>query len=319
MEMKDKVLIPMKGDYGHLFKRLEDIGLEVCNDSIGAITDPMEKIEKLKQFKYIVTGGERWQEELLHKIQGKLKMIVKYGSGVDNIDLECARKLGIAVSNTAGRNSFAVAELAVAFMLDIARGITRYDGIVKNGGWDGLRGFSMSGKVIGFLGFGAIAGDVAVRLANFGVKMIAFDKFQNIERARHLKVEFVSLEELLTTSDIISIHIPLMEETKGMMNMNAFRKMKPGAYIVNTSRGPIIHEVDLVEALKKGVIAGAALDVYETEPLPEESELRGLVNAILTPHIAAATDEAGMSMLTGCVENIIAFEQGIFVNVVNGL
>lgn len=312
--MEKRAIIPMMGDYGKIFDRLTKAGIRV--DNLPIPTESLsETAEFLSGYTYIVTGGEKWPAGLLEKLGGHTKMLVKFGVGVDNIDLAAAKENGIAVSNTPGANSFAVAELAAALILGISRGVSAYDSLLKSGGWQGsVPCASLRGKVVGLLGFGSIAQQLASLLLPFGTAVIACDPVRNGALAASLGVRYTSLEELFASSDFLSLHIPLTENTRHFISAKELARMKPGAFLINTSRGGVVREEDLVRALENGVIAGAGLDVYEEEPLPADSPLRRLKNVVLTPHVAAGTAEAYCAMMESCVDNILAFEQGIARN-----
>ena len=309
--MEKRAIIPMRGNYEKIFDKLTEAGIQVDNVPIPA-QNLSETAEFLSGYTYIVTGGEKWPAVLLEKLGGRVKMLVKFGTGVDNIDLAAAKENGIAVSNTPGANSFAVAELAAALILGISRGISAYDALLKNGGWQGrIPSVSLRGRTVGLLGFGSIAQHLASLLLPFGTAVIAYDPVHNEKLAASLGVRYVSLEELFASSDFLSLHIPLTADTRHFISAKELARMKPGAFLINTSRGGVVSEEDLIRALENGTIAGAGLDVYEEEPLPADSPLRRLKNVVLTPHVAAGTPEAYSAMMESCAENILAFERGV--------
>ncbi|MFH1403181.1 MAG: hydroxyacid dehydrogenase [Candidatus Altiarchaeota archaeon] len=223
---------------------------------------------------------------------GNLKIIGRAGVGLDNVDREAAKAKGVTVVNTPEASSVSVAEMAIALMLSYARNIAKADKSMKDGLWEKkqLKGFELSGKTLGLIGFGRIGKEVAARANAFGMKVIVYDPAFNQAQEDVHGVKGVSLEELLKESDIVSLHVPAVEGTIRMINADRLSLMKKNALLVNTARGKVVDEEALVKALKEGVIAGAALDVYEKEPL-EASPLTGLPNVVLTPHIGAGTDE----------------------------
>lgn len=315
--MKKKAIITIVGNYENIFDKLNEAGIQVDNQPLPA-GDTVEIAEFLRDYTYIVTGGEKWNATLLEKLGRQIKMIVKFGAGVDNIDLAAAQRNSIPVSNTPGANAFAVAELGAALILDISRGVSVYDRLLKNGRWEGNFGSrSLRGKTVGLLGFGAIAQKLSSLLLPFGVSIIAYDTLQNEELAESLSVRYVPLDELFALSDFLSLHVPLTEDTRHFISAKEFACMKPGAFLINTSRGGVIKETDLIQALENKIIAGAGLDVFEEEPLSADSPLRRFENVILTPHAAANTPEAYEAMMESCVENILSFEKGIKRNLVN--
>ncbi|HHV97648.1 MAG TPA: phosphoglycerate dehydrogenase [Clostridiaceae bacterium] len=315
-----KILVAVNGNFENQINRMRKAGLEVHQRPVLYHRDEQVFAEDVSSYNCVIMGGGPWNENVLRyaKEKGNLKMIVKFGVGVDNIDLNAATRLGIAVSNAPGSNSSAVAEHALALIFAITRNIVKFDRAIKAGSWSSGMSDTVIGKTIGLLGFGNIAIKLAEFLKSFPVDIIVYDIYKNEEKARSLGVRFVELEELITTSDIISIHVPLTESTRGMVNKTFFEKMKPSAYIINTSRGAVINEKDLTEALKSKTIMGAALDTFEKEPLPEDSELRRLDNVILTPHSASNTREAFTSIMECCVGNVIEFfVNGQLKNVLN--
>lgn len=223
-----------------------------------------------------------------------LRVIGRAGVGVDNIDIAAASRRGIAVFNAPGGNTIAAAELTMALMLSVARGLTAADRSVRAGEWDRsrFRGVELHGRTLGIVGAGRIGSEVTLRCEAFGMRAILYDPYVPKERARELGATLVGFDELLETSDVISLHVPLTEETRDLIDASVLERMKRTAFLVNTSRGGVIVEDDLAKALDNDVIAGAALDVYETEPLSIDSPLRQAKNLVLTPHLGASTEEA---------------------------
>jgi len=218
----------------------------------------------------------------------KLKYVIRGGVGVDTIDVDYAKQKGIAVDNTPEASSLAVAELAFALMIALPNHIAEADASMKQGKWlkKELERTELGGKTLGLVGIGRIARELAVRAKAFGMKVIAYDKYVPASDA----AEMVSLDELYAKSDYISIHTPLTDETKGMINAAAIAKMRKGAYLVNTCRGPVVAAEDVAAALKEGRLGGYATDVYDKEP-PEGSPLLSAPRVLLTPHLGASTEE----------------------------
>jgi D-3-phosphoglycerate dehydrogenase len=223
-----------------------------------------------------------------------LAVIGRAGVGVDNIDVPAATRRGIAVFNAPSGNTVAAAELTLALMLSVARMIPTADRSVREGVWDRARfqGFELRGRVLGLIGAGRVGGEVASRALAFGMTVVAYDPYLAPERAAELGIELVSLEHLLADSDVVSLHTPLNDETRGLLGADALGGMKKGAIVVNASRGGVIDEAALAAALEEGVIGGAAVDVYAVEPLPGDSPLLGAPNLVMTPHLGASTHEA---------------------------
>lgn len=233
----------------------------------------------------------------------KLEVIGRAGVGLDNVDHKAASKAGIVVAFAPMQNSISVAELAIGLMISMARMIPTADRSTKAGGWDRKKftGVELFGKTLGIVGLGRIGFLVANRAKAFGMKIIAHDHFVNPDSftVSEIGAELVSLDELFKRSDVISVHTPETPETRKMFSASAFAKMKPTAFFMNTSRGGVVDEDALVEALKNKKIAGAALDVRQQEP-PKPSPLTEMENVILMPHVAAFTNE-GQDRVLKCV------------------
>jgi phosphoglycerate dehydrogenase-like enzyme len=227
---------------------------------------------------------------------GNLKVISRYGAGLDNIDLEAARELGIAVTHTPRANTASVAELTLGLMLAIVRRIPWACARTAHGEWPHLRGASLAGKVIGLLGLGRIGQAVAALLQPFGPHVVAFDPRPEGAFASQHAVELTSRLDLVNRSDLISLHVPLSPATKHLVDGAFLAHMKPGAYLVNTSRGEVIDESALIEALQCGRLAGAALDVLTQEPPQPDHPLLSMEQVIITPHIGSHTDQAANEM-----------------------
>lgn len=250
----------------------------------------------------------------------RLKAIGRAGVGIDNVDIPAATERGIAVFNAPQANTIAAAELTIALMISVARKIPAAESSLRRGEWERarFRGVELRGKTLGLIGAGRIGSEVAVRGRAFGMKVIAFDPYLSGARADELQVEMVDLDEILEGADFVSIHVPLTPETRGILGANALEQMKPTAYLVNTSRGGVVDEAALAEALHRGDISGAALDVYDTEPLAQDSPLRSAPNLVLTPHLGASTAEAQLAVATEVAEKIrILIQTGSFTDAVN--
>lgn len=226
--------------------------------------------------------------------QTRLKVIGRAGVGVDNIDVQAATEQGIAVFNAPSGNTASAAELTLALILAAMRKVAAADRSMRAGEWDRKRfkGAELLGKTLALVGAGRIGGEVARRARAFGMTIIAHDPYLQEERARQLEIETVSLEEAMRRGDVISLHVPLTDATRGLIGAEQMALMKPTAVIVNAARGGVLDEDALADVLRQGRIAGAALDVYATEPLPADHPLRSLDGVVMTPHIGAATREA---------------------------
>jgi len=247
----------------------------------------------------------------------KLRLIAIYGVGYDNVDVEAASELGITVSNTPGYSAIAVGETSLALMLAAAHKIVQNDRSIRAGGW--ARGYAsqLCGKTLGIIGTGNVGQRMAQLGKAIGMKVIAWTLHPSLERAVEYGVEFVSLEELMSQSDVVSIHVLGVPQTDKLIGKRELALMKPTAILINTARGSVVDEQALVEALQNGTIAGAGLDVFVTEPLPPDHPLRSMENVVLSPHAAAMIPEATLAGMAMVVDNVANFLQGRPTNVVN--
>ena len=244
--------------------------------------------------------------ELLRQLT-RCKAIGRFGLGVDNIELPAAKALGIAVNYVPDYCLREVSDHAMALLLALARKVTLANTLVQAGRWEvpplvPLR--RLEGQVLGLVGFGNIPRMVAPKAKAFGLKVLAHDPYVKNEAFSIAGVEGVSFDALLARSDFISVHAPLLLATRGLMNASAFARMKRGAFLINTARGPLIDETALIAALDSGKLGGAALDVVETEPLPKASPLLGRDNVILTPHTAFYSVEALEELQSKCASDV---------------
>src|ERR1700736_2466788 len=244
--------------------------------------------------------------ELLRQL-ARCKAIGRFGLGVDNIDLPAAKELGIAVNYVPDYCLREVSDHAMALLLALARKVTLSNRLVQSGRWEvppivPLR--RLEGQVLGLVGFGNIPRALAPKAQAFGLKVLTHDPYVKPEALKAAGVEGVSFDDLLARSDFISVHAPLMPATRGLMNAATFAKMKKGALLINTARGPLVDETALIAALDSGHLGGAALDVVAVEPLPKESPLLGRDNVILTPHTAFYSVEALEELQTKCATDV---------------
>lgn len=240
----------------------------------------------------------------------RLKVIARYGVGVDAVDLKAAEERGIIVTNTPGANSASVAELAVALILSLARFIPEANQATKSGKWPRYSGSCLVDKTVGLLGFGSIGKATACRLLGFECQIIAYDPYPDTSEAGDIGVRIVPELEVISSADFLSLHLPLTPQTKGMIDELFLRKMKPGAFFINTSRGELVDEDALTNALDSQRIKGAALDVFVKQPPDAGSRLLSHPNLIATPHMGAHTDVAVNAMGWGALNDCLAVLKG---------
>jgi D-3-phosphoglycerate dehydrogenase len=255
----------------------------------------------------VVRSATRVRKPLIEAARN-LKLIVRAGVGLDNVDVECAQAGGIEVINTPAASTNAVAELTIGYLLAMARRIPQATASVRDGKWEKKKfdGHEIAGKTLGLVGYGRIGWLVAKKALALGMKIIAYDPY--VADPRGLEMEFVSLEELLQRADYISMHLPLTEETRNLIDAPQFEMMKDGVCIINCARGGTINEEALCAAIKSGKVVGAALDVYLEEP-PKDTRLFELDEVIGSPHIGAATVEAQQRVSTEVAEKVIEFQK----------
>src|SRR5437867_11972009 len=251
----------------------------------------------------------------------KLRVVGRAGVGVDNVDVETATRRGVVVLNAPGGNTVSTAEHAFSLLLAVARKIAQADANVRARNWDKkhFEGVELYNKTLGIIGMGRIGSELSRRAIAFGMRVIAYDPYLSASRARGLQVELADdLDDLLTSADFISLHTPLTAETRHILDAPRLRKTKRGVRIINCARGGLIDEAALVQALQDGHVAGAALDVFEVEPLPSDSSLRSAPNLVLTPHLGASTVEAQESVGIEIAQSIrAALLEGTIRNAVN--
>jgi D-3-phosphoglycerate dehydrogenase len=239
----------------------------------------------------------------------KLKVISRYGVGYDRVDLDAAAKKNIVVTNTPGSNSNAVADLTMGLILSVARTIPHLDRTVRNGEWVSSKGVEIYQKTIGIIGLGAIGKAVAKRAGGFDMNILAYDPYMDTDYAERHHIKPVAFEELIQKSNIITLHLPLNEETRHIIDEETIARMQKGTIIVNTSRGGIVDEDAVCAALRSGKLGGLGLDVFEEEP-PDVSKFLSFSNVVLTPHKGSHTVEATDNMMRRAVDNLIKVLSG---------
>jgi D-3-phosphoglycerate dehydrogenase len=287
---------------------------------IGKKIPEAELLPRVKDAVALVVRSETKINRAVMEAATGLRVVGRAGVGVDNVDVESATARGVVVMNTPAGNTISTAELTFSMLMSLARKIPQAHASMKAGEWNrkSFSGTELHGKTLGILGMGRIGGEVARRARVFGMRVLAYDPYLSQARAQAMDVEVADLDKVYAESDFITVHMPLTEETKGMVNSAAIAKMKKGVRLLNCARGGILNEADLLAGLQSGQVGAAALDVYEAEPPPADFPLRGLPQVIMTPHLGASTDEAQENVGIEVAEAITAFLlQGEVRNAVN--
>ena len=284
-------------------EKLQAFSQDLVFNPYGRPLTEEELIPLLKDCDGYLAGLDNVTAEVLEACD-HLQVISRYGAGVDRVDLAAAKAKGIKVTNTPGANAEAVGELAFALILSCARQIPYLNQSTRDGGWVRSTGMELLGKTIGIMGLGAI-GKVTARCAKgFGMKVIAYDPFINAQYCEENDIGNCSFDEVIEQANVISLHLPLTDQTRHMIDADAISRMKPGTIIVNASRGGIIDEDAAYEGLKSGKLGGLGLDAFEVEP-PTGSPLFEFPNVVVTPHTGAHTSEATDNMADMAVQNVI--------------
>ncbi len=288
-----------------------------CHINMNYSVKPVSKrqmIENAKEVDVIVCMlGDKIDSEVIDAVGGRLKLISCYSAGYDHVDLEAATNMKIAVTNTPDILSNTTADLTFALIFAVSRNVVKGDYYVRKAQWkfgwtpDLLLGTDVYGKVLGIIGLGNIGTKVARRAKGFEMEVIYYNRTRRYELESKFGFRYVDFDELLQRSDFISIHVDLNKDTYHMISLDELKRMKDTAFLINTARGKVVREKDLVYALNKGLIAGAGLDVYEEEPVSGESPLLKASNAVLLPHLGSATQETRSRMAEMAAMNVINF------------
>jgi D-3-phosphoglycerate dehydrogenase len=283
--------------------RIEELGYEVVAPELGGRQQftAAELLEYAPRLVAIIAGDDDLSREFIDGA-AHLKTIIRWGIGMDSVDHEAAKQRGVAVRNTPGVFSYEVADSAFGYILNLVRGYITVDAAVRRGEWPKVEGITLAGSRLGIVGFGAIGQEIARRGSAFGMEVVAFDPFVSQAPA---EVALVPLETLISTSQFIVLACPLTPSTFHLINADRLALARPDAYLVNVARGPVVLERDLIGALKSGRLAGAALDVFEVEPLPQDSELRRLPNVVLGAHNGSNTRQGVARASTTAVDLLI--------------
>lgn len=311
--LKECLILVTPTSYGkydkNLITGLEKLVKEVVYNTRGKPLTADELAPMIGEFDGMIAGLDEINKTVISRARN-LKVISRYGSGYDRVDIEAAKKAGIYVTNTPGANSTSVAELTIGLAIAAARSIPSANAETKKGGWPRLKGITLQGKVFGLIGLGNIAKEVALRLKAFDCKIVTHHPNRNPEFEKEHNVEYCTLDELLARSDFVSLHVPVTSETSGMVNMEFLGRMKKGSVLINTSRGKLVDEGALYESLKSGHLRAAALDAFSTEPPEADNPLLSLPGVIVTPHMGAGTDTAASEMGRMAMKDCIAVLKG---------
>lgn len=305
-------------DCSTLVNDLAAAGIETVVKKV-APNDTAAILEMANSVDAVVSSNERWNSETLPGLKNKKNLIIRYGTGIDNIDLALATELGVPIANCAGANAIPVAEVALMHMLNCMRRFAFSAAGARAGRWpSNFQGNEMDGKTVGFVGFGNIARNVRRMISGFDCRVLAYDAFMRPDEEKFNVTAVDSIEEIFRQCDIISLHIPLNDATRKSINMKYFDVMKPTAYLINTARGGIIDEDDLVKALNEGKLRGAGLDVMTAEPPAPDNPLLHMENVFVTTHMAACSDESEVRTQHMLAKTIIDFMDGkVPVNIMN--
>lgn len=278
---------------------------EITYNDLGVPLRGNEIVERLQGCDGFIAGLDYITADVVKEIPDSVKVISRYGAGVDRVDLAACRERGIAVTNTPGVNAVAVCELAFALILALARSIPALNHSVLHGGWPRANGMELAGKTLGIVGMGMIGKKLAVRAKAFEMDVLAFDPFFDNAFAQAHGIEYSDLDRLVTRSHVVSLHVPLTEETRKVIDARRIAQMRKGSLLINTSRGGLIDEDAAADAIINGSLGGIGLDAFSEEP-PVNSRLLGLEHVVATPHTGAHTVEAMQKMGEMAVANLIA-------------
>ncbi len=284
---------------------LTEHGFEVVSNPAGAALSRFMLLESIRDVDAAIIGTQLIDDEVLAGAT-RLRFVLKAGVGVDNIDLESAARRGVATGSMPGVNADAVADYTIGMMLAVGRRLLEADRCVREGRWERFPGIDLYGQTLGIIGFGNVGRRVARRVSGFEMKVLAYDPQFDSSVASQLGAEETTLEELLRAADFVTLHLPLVPETQKLLDRERLGLMKRSAVLVNTSRGGLLDEVALHEALVSGRLRGAALDVFDKEP-PTDLRLAELANVLLSPHNASYSEDSLRRVAVEAAEQVIAF------------
>ncbi len=295
----------LQRDLDQFRPRFAELGIEIESPPVEQQLSEEYLLANIGRFDGVVAGDEPYTARVVERAN-RLKAIAKWGIGVDNIDLPAARERGIRVINTPGQLSAEVADVAIGYIIMLARRLHEIDAAARRGDWQQIRGTSLAGKTLGVVGLGAIGRSVVRRALGHEIKVVAYDPYVEAGGDQDLpEVSMASLPELLAESDFVSLHCSLTPETRGLIGAEQFALMRRGAFLVNTSRGQLVNESALADALDSGKVSGAALDVFELEPLTLDNPLHRFSQCIFGSHNSSNTQEAVDRINALAVSNLI--------------
>lgn len=296
---------PMQRTAKEWLGRFEALGIKVGLPPVVQQLSPDELAGLLPDYDGMIAGDDELTAKVLDRAS-RLRVVSKWGIGLDGIDLEAARRLGIRVTNTPGSFGNEVADVTIGYVVMLTRQLHRIDRSVRDGRWEKPQGISLANRTLGIVGLGSIGQAVARRGTAMGMRVIGHEIIaSSAERAAEAGIELLDLDTVVAEADVLTLHCPLTELNRHMIDAARLARMRPGSYLVNTARGPLIDEAALVAALQSGHLAGAALDVYKVEPLPASSPLAAMENVILGSHNASNTREAVARVNQMAIDNVL--------------
>lgn len=313
MAEKREILVTMAANlkdilHQHLVERITSAGYKLNAVYSDTPLDDRRLKDNIKNAAGFIVSLEKVNDDLL-KYAENLKVVSKYGVGTDNIDIPAAEKHGVDVANCPGSNSNAVAELVVGLMITMSRNTQNLCDKLRQGEWSTEVGLEIAGKRVGILGFGNIGRKVAQYLKPFTQDILVYDVYIDRDAECGYGVRYASVDEIIETADYITLHLPLLPETKHLINRKSFEKMKKGVFLINAARGGIVNENDLFDAVLDGTVAAAGVDAFEFEP-PTASKMLTDERFIVLPHIGAATVEASFNMINMAIDNVLSVLDG---------
>jgi D-3-phosphoglycerate dehydrogenase len=292
-----------------LRRELEAAVAEVRYNELGRPLEATELRASLTDVDGVIAGVDRYDEAAISAAP-RLRAIARHGVGTDGVDLDAARRRGIVVTNTPGANSEAVAELAIGMMFALARRIPQQHAAARSGSWRAVQGVQLAGRTVGLLGLGRVGSAVARRAAALGCEVVGFDPAVDTAEARAMGARLATTNDVTAVAHFLSLHLPVTAETTNLVEAGFIAGMRKGAFLLNTGRGELVVEEDLVEALERGALAGAALDALREEPPPPDHPLLARDDVIVTPHTGAQTAEANVAMGRLALDDLLAVLAG---------